>query len=90
MGRIGTEIARRAIAFGMRPVAYDPYLSSSRARSLQVELFEDLDQVLAKADFVTMHMPLTAETKHLINATRIAKMKRGARIVNCARGGSDR
>src|ERR1700761_7224344 len=87
MGRIGTEIARRAIAFGMRPVAYDPYLSNSRARSLQVELFEDLDEVLAQSDFVTMHMPLTAETKHLINADRIAKMKRGARIVNCARGG---
>ncbi|MBV8416264.1 MAG: phosphoglycerate dehydrogenase, partial [Verrucomicrobia bacterium] len=87
MGRIGTEIARRAIAFGMRPLAYDPYLSPSRARSLQVELFEDLDQVLAQADFVTLHMPLTAETKHLINAARIAKMKRGARIVNCARGG---
>jgi D-3-phosphoglycerate dehydrogenase len=87
MGRIGTEIARRVIAFGMRPVAYDPYLSPSRARSLQVELFEDLDQVLAQSDFVTMHMPLTAETRHLINADRIAKMKRGARIVNCARGG---
>ncbi len=87
MGRIGTEIARRVIAFGMRPVAYDPYLSNSRARSLQVELFEDLDEVLAQSDFVTMHMPLTAETKHLINADRIAKMKRGARIVNCARGG---
>jgi D-3-phosphoglycerate dehydrogenase len=87
MGRIGTEIARRVIAFGMRAIAYDPYLSPSRARSLQVELFEDLDQVLAQADFVTMHMPLTAETKHLINADRIAKMKRGARIVNCARGG---
>jgi D-3-phosphoglycerate dehydrogenase len=87
MGRIGTEIARRVIAFGMRAIAYDPYLSPSRARSLQVELFEDLDQVLAQSDFVTMHMPLTAETKHLINADRIAKMKRGARIVNCARGG---
>src|ERR1700737_3241658 len=87
MGRIGTEIARRVIAFGMRAIAYDPYLSPSRARSLQVELFEELDQVLAQADFVTMHMPLTAETKHLINADRIAKMKRGARIVNCARGG---
>src|SRR6201987_2927919 len=87
MGRIGTEIARRVIAFGMRAIAYDPYISSSRARSLQVELFEDLDQVLAQADFVTLHMPLTAETKHLINAGRIAKMKRGARIVNCARGG---
>jgi D-3-phosphoglycerate dehydrogenase / 2-oxoglutarate reductase len=87
MGRIGTEIARRAIAFGMRPVAYDPYLSPSRARSLQVELFEELDEVLAQADFLTMHMPLTAETKHLINAERIAKMKRTVRIVNCARGG---
>jgi D-3-phosphoglycerate dehydrogenase / 2-oxoglutarate reductase len=87
MGRIGTEVARRVIAFGMRPVAYDPYLSNSRARSLQVELFEDLDEVLAQSDFVTMHMPLTAETRHLINADRIAKMKRGARIVNCARGG---
>ena len=87
MGRIGTEIARRAIAFGMRPVAYDPYLSPSRARSLQVELFEDLSDVLAQSDFLTMHMPLTPETKHLINAERIAKMKRGVRIVNCARGG---
>jgi D-3-phosphoglycerate dehydrogenase len=87
MGRIGTEIARRVIAFGMRPIAYDPYLSTSRARSLQVELFEDLDQVLAQSDFVTMHMPLTAETKHLINAERISKMKRGTRVVNCARGG---
>ena len=87
MGRIGTEVARRVMAFGMRAIAYDPYLSPSRARSLQVELFEDLDQVLAQSDFVTMHMPLTAETKHLMNADRIAKMKRGARIVNCARGG---
>jgi len=87
MGRIGTEIARRVIAFGMRAIAYDPYLSPSRARSLQVELFDDLDQVLAQSDFVTMHMPLTTETRHLINADRLAKMKRGARIVNCARGG---
>src|ERR1700676_5435757 len=87
MGRIGTEVARRVMAVGMRAIAYDPYLSPSRARSLQVELFEDLDQVLAQSDFVTMHMPLTAETKHLINADRIAKMKPGARIVNCARGG---
>src|SRR6201993_4939040 len=82
MGRIGSEIARRAIAFGMRPVAYDPYLSPSRARSLQVELFEDLDQVLAQADFVTLPMPLTAETQHLIDSNRMLKMKKGARIVN--------
>jgi D-3-phosphoglycerate dehydrogenase len=87
MGRIGTEITRRAIAFGMRPVAYDPYLSPSRARSLQVELYEDLDDVLSRADFLTLHMPLTTETLHLINSDRMAKMKRGARIVNCARGG---
>jgi D-3-phosphoglycerate dehydrogenase / 2-oxoglutarate reductase len=87
MGRIGTEIARRAIAFGMRPIAYDPYLSASRARSLQVELFEDLDDVLCRADFLTLHLPLTTETRHLINSDRMQKMKKGARIVNCARGG---
>ncbi|MBV9490459.1 MAG: phosphoglycerate dehydrogenase [Verrucomicrobia bacterium] len=87
MGRIGTEIARRAIAFGMRPVAYDPYLSPSRARSLQVELFDELDDVLGQADFITLHMPMSAETRHLINAARLSKLKRGARIINCARGG---
>ena len=87
MGRIGTEIARRAIAFGMRPVAYDPYLSPGLARSLQVELFDDLDEVLGRADFLTLHMPITPETKHLINAERLAKLKKGARVVNCARGG---
>src|SRR5207249_839443 len=81
------EIARRAIAFGMRPIAYDPYLSASRARSLQVELFEDLDDVLCRADFLTLHLPLTTETRHLINSDRMQKMKKGARIVNCARGG---
>src|ERR1700752_2482566 len=78
MGRIGTEIARRGIAFGMRPIAYDPYLSPSRARSLQVELFEDLDDLLAHADFVTLHMPITSETKHLLNRDRLARMKKGA------------
>jgi D-3-phosphoglycerate dehydrogenase len=87
MGRIGTEIARRAIAFGMRPIAYDPYLSPSRARSLQVELFDDLNEVLTRADFVTLHMPMTSETKHLLDRDRIARMKKGARVVNCARGG---
>ncbi len=87
MGRIGTEFARRAIAFGMRVVAYDPYLSASRARSLQVELFDDLDEALAQADFITLHMPLTNETRHMLDAKRIAKLKPGVRIVNCARGG---
>jgi D-3-phosphoglycerate dehydrogenase len=87
MGRIGTEIARRAIAFGMRVLAYDPYLSASRARSLQVELIESLDAIIPQADFITMHMPLTPETKYMLNAERLAKTKKGVRIVNCARGG---
>lgn len=87
MGRIGTELARRAIAFGMRVVAYDPYLSVSRARSLQVELVEDLDALMPMVDFITMHMPLTDETRHMLDARRLALCKRGVRIVNCARGG---
>ncbi len=87
MGRIGSELSRRAIAFGMRVLAYDPYLSSSRARSLQVELIEDLDELLPLADFLTLHTPLTPETHHLLNAARLTKTKRGVRIINCARGG---
>jgi len=87
MGRIGSEIARRAIAFGMRVAAYDPYLSVSKARSLQVELIEQIDDLLPICDFLTMHMPLTAETHHMIDARRLALCKPGIRIVNCARGG---
>src|SRR6266513_2928952 len=87
MGRIGSELSRRAIAFGMRVVAYDPYLSATRARSLQVELVDELDDLLASADFISLHTPLTTETRHLLNVTRLQKTKRGVRIVNCARGG---
>jgi D-3-phosphoglycerate dehydrogenase len=87
MGRIGTEVAKRALAFGMRVLAYDPYLSEARAKSLQVELVENLEDALPEADFVTMHMPLTDETRHMLDAARLAKLKKGARIVNCARGG---
>jgi D-3-phosphoglycerate dehydrogenase len=87
MGRIGSELSRRAIAFGMRVVAFDPYLSASRARSLQVELAEDLSDLLPAADFISLHTPLTAETRHILNAERLAKTKRGVRIINCARGG---
>ena len=87
MGRIGTELARRAIAFGMRVLAYDPYLSVSRARSLQVELVEDIDELVSQAAFLTMHMPLTDETRHMLDARRLGLCKKGVRIVNCARGG---
>ena len=87
MGRIGTEVARRAMAFGMRVLAYDPYLSASRARSLQVELVEHLDDILPSADFITVHMPATPETHYMLNAARLAKTKKGVRIINCARGG---
>ncbi len=87
MGRIGTEFARRAMAFGMRVVAYDPYLSPSRARALQVELCDEVDEAVAGADFITLHMPLTDETRHLLDAARLARCKPGVRIVNCARGG---
>ncbi len=87
MGRIGSELSRRAIAFGMRVVAYDPYLSASRARSLQVELVEELGDLLEGADFISLHTPLTEETRNVLDAARIAKTKRGVRIINCARGG---
>ena len=87
MGRIGTEMARRAMAFGMRVLAYDPYLSASRARSLQVELLERLDEILPQADFITLHMPLTAETRDMLDQKQLAQVKKGVRIVNCARGG---
>src|ERR1700674_5838886 len=87
MGRIGSELSRRAIAFGMRVVAYDPYLSATRARTLQVELVDELDDLLAATDFITLHTPLTPETHHLLDRARLGKAKRGVRVINCARGG---
>jgi D-3-phosphoglycerate dehydrogenase len=87
MGRIGGELSRRAVAFGMRMLAFDPYLSAARARSLQVDLVEELDDLLTAADFISLHTPLTPETKHLLNKERLAKTRQGVRIINCARGG---
>lgn len=85
-GRIGGEVARRALAFGMRVIAYDPFLTEARARQLGVELALDPDLVYRDADFITVHMPVTTETRGMLNVTSFAKMKPGARIVNCARG----
>ena len=87
MGRIGTEFAKRAQAFGIVVVAYDPFLTAARAQSLKVELAETPDLALTGADLVTLHVPLTPETQHIINAGRIALLNKGALVVNCARGG---
>src|ERR1700733_3786333 len=87
MGRIGSEVAKRAQAFGMKVVAYDPYLSLARAKALQVDLREKVDDVYEGSDFITVHMPMTDETKGMINTAAFAKMKKGVRILNCARGG---
>jgi len=87
MGRIGSEFTKRAQAFNMDVVAYDPFLTESRARELKVTLAESPDVALTGADVVTLHVPLTDDTHHLMNKERIALMNKGALIVNCARGG---
>ncbi|MFA5256964.1 MAG: phosphoglycerate dehydrogenase, partial [Opitutales bacterium] len=86
LGRIGGNLAKRALAFNMQVMAYDPYLTDEKAHQMGVEKVE-LGTLLAGADFISIHMPKTAETKNMINAESIAKMKNGVRIVNCARGG---
>ena len=86
MGRIGGEVARRAVAFGMRVMAFDPYITPSRAKALQVEL-ASLDEIYNTSDFITVHMPLTDETRGMINKDTFAKMKPEVRLLNCARGG---
>ncbi|HAM01825.1 MAG TPA: phosphoglycerate dehydrogenase [Acidimicrobiaceae bacterium] len=86
LGRIGALVAQRALAFGMRLVAYDPYVAPERARQMGVELM-DLDELMAEADFISIHLPKTTETAGLIDADVLAKAKPGIRIVNAARGG---
>jgi D-3-phosphoglycerate dehydrogenase len=86
LGRIGGEVAKRAQAFGMRVLAYDPYLAPSRAKAMQVEGVT-LDELLAQSDYITVHMPLTDDTKHMIDEAALAKCKKGIRLFNCARGG---
>jgi D-3-phosphoglycerate dehydrogenase len=85
-GNIGSIVAERAIGLKMKAIAYDPFLSPERAVQLGVEKVE-LDELFRRADFITLHTPLTEKTKNIIDAAAIAKMKDGVRIINCARGG---
>ena len=85
LGRVGSEVARRAASFGMRLVAFDPFVAPDFAARMGVTVMS-LDEVLEQADFVTLHTPLTAGTTNLISAPQLAKMKPGARLINVARG----
>src|SRR5947199_866962 len=85
-GRIGQRVADRARGFEMKILAYDPFLDAAAARRMEVELLP-LDDLLARADAVTLHVPFTEQTKNVIDRERLAKMKPGALLVNCARGG---
>ncbi len=85
-GNIGSIVADRALGIKMKVIAYDPFLSAERAVALGVEKVE-LDELFARADFITLHTPLTDQTRNIIDAAAIAKMKKGVRIINCARGG---
>src|SRR5690606_26060507 len=85
-GNIGSIVADRGVGLKMKVVAYDPFLSPERALELGVEKL-DLDELFARADFITLHTPITDSTRNIINAANIAKMKPGVRLINCARGG---
>jgi D-3-phosphoglycerate dehydrogenase len=87
LGRIGREVARRAAGLDMQIAGFDPFLSPDRASQLGIESMPDLASLLPRCDYLTVHTPLTEETKDLIAAKEIALMKRGARVINCARGG---
>jgi D-3-phosphoglycerate dehydrogenase len=85
-GTIGSIVANRAQGLHMRVIAFDPFLSPERAKDIGVEKV-DLDDLLKRADFITLHTPLTDKTRNIIDATALSKMKKGVRIINCARGG---
>ncbi|HZI94438.1 MAG TPA: phosphoglycerate dehydrogenase [Patescibacteria group bacterium] len=86
MGKVGREVAHRARAFGMETIGYDPFVSAEDIQRSQVT-FVPLDQIFARADFITVHTPLTPETRHLVGDKELAACKPGVRLVNCARGG---
>lgn len=84
-GRIAREVARRAVAFGMKVLGSDPYVKAGQAGDVEVT---SLDRVIAESDFISLHTPLTDETRNIVNEAAIAKMKKGVVIVNCGRGGT--
>jgi len=86
LGRIGMEVSKRAEAFGMEILGYDPYCSAEKAESAGIRLC-DLETIYKESDYITVHVPMTKETKGLIGAKEFAMMKKGVRVVNCARGG---
>jgi D-3-phosphoglycerate dehydrogenase len=87
VGRVGKEVARRAVGLDMRVLGLDPFLTPEKAAEIGVETVHDLDTLLPRCDFLTVHVPGGEETKNLLGAAQIAKMKRGVRLINCARGG---
>ncbi|MEY4187579.1 MAG: D-3-phosphoglycerate dehydrogenase [Planctomycetota bacterium] len=87
LGRIGLSVAARARAFEMNVLGYDPLISEEKCKELGIQLFRDVDEIVTRCDYLTVHTPLTDETRGIINAERLAKMKKGVRIINCARGG---
>lgn len=87
MGRIGQAVASRARAFDMRVVVYDPFLAAERAGELGVELFGSVREMLPELDYLTVHTPLTDDTRHLIGKAELSLLKPGVRLINCARGG---
>jgi D-3-phosphoglycerate dehydrogenase len=87
LGRVGALVTQRATAFGMRVIAFDPYVPKERAKEMGIELMPTLEALLVQADFISIHLPRTPDTERLIGERELALMKEGARIVNTARGG---
>ena len=87
LGRVGLAVARRALGFEMNVVGYDPFLSAEKAHTLGVEAIAKLDDLWGRCDFITIHTPLSAETRNLVGPAELALMKPGVRLINCARGG---
>jgi len=87
LGRVGLAVAQRAIGFDMKVVGFDPFLSPERAQELGIESIPRLDDLWGRCDYITLHTPLSPETRNLVDAEAISRMKPGVRIINCARGG---